>query len=66
MTQYDPKAPLSRKLRRVKKLLVSLVGTGLTLGVWLLGEPHSTPELLAAVLAFIGTNAGVYEAKNLK
>lgn len=74
-TPYDPYAEndgtiLGRFLDRVipagriRKLVVSVAGTGGALVVWLTTDTHTAIEVAAAVSTFVLTNWGVYDATN--
>jgi hypothetical protein len=64
LSSYDPQAPLSDKLSRVRKLVVSLVGGAFGIGYFIATGDPSVEEVFGAVLGYVVANYGIWRTPN--
>jgi hypothetical protein len=61
---YTELTALFPKLGRYRKLAVAIVSTAAPFVLWLLSGPHTAAAIIAASLAFVLANFGVYRVPN--
>jgi hypothetical protein len=64
MSTYSELSKLYPKLKRYRKLIVTFLGTTAPFITWLAAGPQPADAIVAASLAYVLLNFGVYEAKN--
>jgi hypothetical protein len=61
---YTEAEALFPRLARYRKLIVALLATTVPLVLFLVSEPHSAPEIVAAAAGWLLANFGVYRFPN--